>query len=170
MFFIKTLLSGLVGPLPVTLILLALGVALLWFTKRERAGKVLVSMALGVLTLFSLPLVGNALLRPLEAGQLSLYPAERLEAATTKAGRKPRWIVMLGAGHTSDGRMPPSDRLGTAGLGRLAEAIRLHQALPGTKLLFSGKYGGALSHAEVLAQAAIELGVAPGDIELDETT
>jgi uncharacterized SAM-binding protein YcdF (DUF218 family) len=170
MFAIKTLLSSLLQPLPVVLIVLAVGLVLLWRTQRQRAGKVLVTVGFGLLVLFSLPIVGSALLRPLEAGQLALYPAERLAAETVKAGRTPRWIVVLGAGHAPDGRYPAVDRLGTTALGRLAEGVRLHHELPGTKLLLSGSYGDLQPHAEVLAEAAVGLGVPREDIELEPTT
>jgi uncharacterized SAM-binding protein YcdF (DUF218 family) len=165
---IKNLLSSLLQPLPVVLGLLVVGLALLWGTRRQRAGKVLVTVAFGVLVLFSLPIVGSALLRPLEAGQMALYPADRLAAAT--AGRTPRWIVVLGAGHVPDPRYPAVDRLGGTALGRLAEGVRLHHELPGTKLLLSGSFGDLQPHAEVLAEAAVALGVPRQDIELDTTT
>jgi uncharacterized SAM-binding protein YcdF (DUF218 family) len=168
MFALKTLLSSMLQPLLVGLGLLTLGLALLWFTRRQRAGKVLVTVGFGLLGLFSLPIVGAGLVHPLEAGQLSLYPAERLAAAT--AGRNPRWIVVLGAGHAPDGRYPPVDQLGATALGRLAEGVRLHHELPGTKLLLSGSYGDRERHAEVMAQAAVTLGVPRQDIELDPTT
>jgi uncharacterized SAM-binding protein YcdF (DUF218 family) len=169
MFALKTLLSNVLQPLLLALGLLAVGLALLWFTGRQRAGKVLVTVGFGLLALFSLPIIGLALVRPLEVGQLSLYPAERLATAT--AGRNPRWIVVLGAGHAPDVGYPAVDRLGVAALGRLAEAVRLHRELPGTKLLLSGgAVGDRETHAEVMVQAAVMLGVPRADIELDPTT
>jgi uncharacterized SAM-binding protein YcdF (DUF218 family) len=170
MFALKSVLSSLLVPLPIALAALAVGVALLWFTRRQRAGKVLVTVGFGLLTLFSLPVVGNALLAPLEAGQLSLYPAERLAAATAQAGRKPRWIVALGAAHSIDARFPATDQLSAGALSRLSEAIRLYRALPGTKLLVSGASAGPYSHAQVLAQAAVALGVPESDLVLENTT
>jgi hypothetical protein len=43
MFLFKKLVSPLLFPLPLASFLLLLGLALLWFTKKQKAGKVLVS-------------------------------------------------------------------------------------------------------------------------------
>jgi uncharacterized SAM-binding protein YcdF (DUF218 family) len=168
MFALKKLVSALLLPMPLALGLLAVGLALLWFTQRQRAGKVLMSVGFGLLVVLSLPIVADGLTAPLERGQDALYPAERLTAAT--AGRHPRWVVVLGGGHVPDPRVPPIDQLGASALARVCEGIRLYRALPGTKLVLSGGPDGISSHADILAQTAISLGVPEADLVLDRTT
>ena len=75
---------------------------------------------------------------------------------------------MLGGGHVSDPRLPANSQISAAALGRVVEGVRLHKAVPGSKLLLSG---GAVfdpvPEAEVMAQIAVLLGVKPQDIRLE---
>lgn len=101
---------------------------------------------------------------------LPLWLARGLEArhpVLDPAGlpRETSWqIMVLGGGHTNDPAVTPADRLSAEALGRLAEGIRLHRLLPGSKLVFSGfSTTGQPSQAENLAMAAVDLGVSPAD-------
>jgi uncharacterized SAM-binding protein YcdF (DUF218 family) len=170
MFALKKLVSAFLYPLPLALCLLAVALGLLWFTERQRVGRILVTAAFGILLLFSLPAIATGLLAPLEREQESLFPAARLVAATLAAQRHPRWVVVLGGGHITDERLPPLARLTSSALLRLAEGIRLHRALPNTKLVLSGGGDDALSHADTLAQAALSLGVSEEDMVLERST
>lgn len=71
------------------------------------------------------------------------------------------YITVLGAGHKRNPRLPGVDRLDPTALARLAEGIRLHRLLPGSRLVFTG-YGGrdSLPTAAAYRNAALELGVA----------
>lgn len=83
----------------------------------------------------------------------------------------PTHILVLGGGHVSDERLPPNDQLSEQALSRLVEGIRLHRLIPGSKLALSGysRPGITPSHAEVMAQTAIILGVNPQDTVLVTT-
>ncbi len=167
MFFLKKLVSSFLLPLPAVLVLVATGVGLLWFTKRQRAGKVLVTIALGLLVLSSYGAVPSAFVGALEDDHKALYPRESLESSTIAAGRTPKWVVVLGSGHGGDDKIPPSGRMDCAALSRLVEGIRIHRELPGTKLLLSGGVGRAPKHGQVLGAAAEALGVSPENIVID---
>jgi len=70
-------------------------------------------------------------------------------------------IVILGAGHTQDPRLPATSSLVGNSMLRLTEGIRLYRLIPGSRLVFSGfrdNWQGARSQAEVYAEAAMELG------------
>lgn len=68
-------------------------------------------------------------------------------------------IVVLGAGHIMDARLPATSSLEKSSLVRLAEGIRLHRLIPDSRLVFAGHPGGnTLSQAEVYFEAATELG------------
>src|SRR5262245_30679541 len=170
MFALKKLISAFLLPLPAALTLFAVAIGLIWFTERQRAGKVLVTVAFGWLLLLSLPLIGGRLVARLEKGQDPLYPAERLAAATDDVGRHPRWIVVLGGGHFAEPRLPAIDQLSTSALLRLAEGVRLYRALPGTRMLLSGAGDGAIAQADILAEAAAGFGVPAQDLVLERTT
>jgi uncharacterized SAM-binding protein YcdF (DUF218 family) len=66
MFLFKKIVPQFLFPVPLVLELLLLGLALLWFTRRQRAGRVLVSAGTGLLLIFSNAFVSHLLLRPLE--------------------------------------------------------------------------------------------------------
>jgi uncharacterized SAM-binding protein YcdF (DUF218 family) len=73
-----------------------------------------------------------------------------------------KFVVVLGSGHTDVAGVAANNRLAPSGLARITEGVRLLRALPpDAKLIVSGpaRPGGA-AHAEVLAQAAVALGIA----------
>jgi len=166
MFFVKKLVSSFLMPMPMVMGLIAAGLALLWFTKRQRLGKILVTSGLSVFFLTGCDWFGELALAPLE----SRYPALFVGATPTDADRtaaNARFIVVLGSGHHSDARRPPTEQLSWPGTRRLLEGLRLHQRIPGAKLVVSG-WGGndPVPHAEVAARAARALGVPESDLLL----
>jgi uncharacterized SAM-binding protein YcdF (DUF218 family) len=158
MFFLKKLVSGFLVPSSVCVMLMLAGLVLLWFTRRDRLGKILTSVGVGLLLLFSMPALSELMLAPLENRNPPLYPDRRLQTAAHPAGSNPAWIVVLSAGHVADPRVPPTGQLGNAALSRVLEGIRLHRALPGTRLLLSGGIGagtpGDPKHADLLGSVA----------------
>ena len=70
------------------------------------------------------------------------------------------YILVLGSGHTCDKNLTPTNQLSLNALGRLTEGIRLHRQIPESKIILSG-YGEyePMSHAEMLREAAIEMGI-----------
>ncbi|MDP2044645.1 MAG: ElyC/SanA/YdcF family protein [Deltaproteobacteria bacterium] len=167
MFVVKKIVALFFYPVGLCLGILVLGLFCLWATRRQRLGKVLVTLGTVLLLLFSTSLISSGLLVPLE----QRYPA-LLHPETVSWGLKdstsPKWIVVLGGGHVSDPRLPANSQISGAALGRVVEGVRLHKAVPGSKLLLSG---GAVfdpvPEAEVMAQVAVVLGVKPQDIRLE---
>jgi uncharacterized SAM-binding protein YcdF (DUF218 family) len=156
---VKKFVSYFLLPYPVVLTLLVTGLALLWFTKRQRLGKIIVSSGVGLAIILSLPLTMGWMVRPLQRYR-------PLDDLTLAAGA--RWVVVLGSGYSTPARVPPNGRLDTASLERLVEGIRLYHALPGSKLVVSGGPAYPLaSQAQVLADTAVALGVPRTDIVLE---
>lgn len=158
MFYVEKFLAPLFFPLSLALLGLGAGLGLLWFSRRQRAGKVIVTVSAGFLAVVGHGRTADALLRPLERGQDVFAPTGALPSDRQNV----RWIVVLGGGATDDDRLPPTQRLSTASLHRLVEGIRLQRLLPEAQLVTSG---GAVFTArptgEVMGEAACALGVPP---------
>jgi uncharacterized SAM-binding protein YcdF (DUF218 family) len=170
MFLAKKIVALFFYPVGLCLGILTLGLFFLWATRRQRLGKVLVTLGTVALLMCSTYLVSSWLLIPLE----QRYPA-LLHPETVSGGPKdstsPPWIVVLGGGHRSDPSLPANSQISAAALKRVVEGVRLHKALPGSTLLFSG---GAVfdpvPEAEVMARIAMLLGVKPEDIILESNS
>lgn len=99
------------------------------------------------------------LLKPLE----NTYPKIDMNAPL------PKYIHVLGSGHTSNRNLPLSSELGSNSLIRVNEGVAIYKSHPNMKLIFSG-YGGddPISNARMNRDMAIVLGVDPNDIILLE--
>lgn len=92
---------------------------------------------------------------------------ERIAAFQQKAGEDPVYIIVLGAGHTPDPRLKPSQMLTSSVTMRLVEGIRVHRQIPGSRLVTSASaVHGTYSQAEAVRDAAIALGVDPEAIHI----
>jgi len=150
LFTLKKVVGGMLLPLPLLLLLMALGLVLLWFSRFQRAGKICLSFSWLLLLLLSLQPVADALLKPIE----NRYPTWR--------GPTPvRYIVVLGGGYTWNPAWAPSSNLINNSLPRLTEGVRLWQANPGSRLIFTGAAArtNPVSTAEAGARVAESLGV-----------
>jgi uncharacterized SAM-binding protein YcdF (DUF218 family) len=158
MFLFKKIVAPFLFPLPLCLLLLVTGLALLWLTRRQRAGKLLVTAGVALLTALSYGFVSERLVVSLERRHA---PAD----VRAVASRQYRWVVVLGAGTSADAELPAATRLSEASLARLVEGVRLHRALPGSRLVVSGgPVFGSGSDAEAMRDLAVELGVEPSSI------
>lgn len=162
MFFLKKFLSPLFFPLPLCFLVLAVGLALLWFTRRQKTGRVIVTSGFAVLVVLTYGWVSDPLLRSLERA----YPPPAA-AAMVQA----KWVVVLGGGTSSDTSLPLTARMTGSTLARLVEGIRLQRQIPGSRLLLSGAaVFGSGSDAEAMSALAVALGVAPASIVLDDAS
>jgi uncharacterized SAM-binding protein YcdF (DUF218 family) len=167
MFLVKKIVALFFYPVGLCLGILILGLFCLWATRRQRLGRVLVTLGTVLLLLLSTSLISSWLLVPLEQRYPALLHPETVSWGS-KDSTSPKWIVVLGGGHVSDPRLPANSQISATALGRVVEGVRLHKVIPGSKLLLSG---GAVfdpvPEAEVMAQVAVLLGVKPQDIVLE---
>lgn len=154
-FTLKKVIGGMLLPLPFLLLAIGAGLMLLWFSRFQKTGKVMISAGWLALFLLSLQPVADGLLRPIE----SRYP-------TWQETRKVDYIVVLGGGYTWNPEWAPSSNLISNSLPRLNEGIRLWRANPGSKLIFTGAHAltNPVSTAEAGARVAESLGVPRADI------
>jgi len=159
-FWAKKIVSRFLFPVPLCLEILVIGLILLCFTRRQKAGKLLVSLGTALLLLVSSNITGAVLLKPLE----SRFPAI-LDAPAEKSVR---YVVVLAGGWSFDPRVTVTSQLGCGSTMRVAEGVRLQRQLPGSKLVLSGgRLFGPDAAAEGMSRFAHELGVPSQNIMLE---
>ena len=147
MFLVKKIISKFLMPLS----LIALLIVVAWFCiyRPKVARTVLFSAFLGIIFLSS-HLSHTYLVRPLETS----YQANS-QPITGKC-----YVMVLGSGHNDYTRLPATQQLSNTGLSRLIEGLRQVKLGSDCQLIVSGYAGhGKRTHAEVSADAAIELGI-----------
>jgi uncharacterized SAM-binding protein YcdF (DUF218 family) len=163
MFLLKKMVGSFFYPLSLCLEIMFIGLIFIWFTKKQRTGKAILSIGLILLIALSYPGLPEYCLKPLETRYPPLLKVDYLKEV--------RWVAVLGGGLAFDPTRPANAQLSKASLSRLIEGIRLHKALAGTKLILSG---GAIynpvSEAETMAQTALALGVDRGHIIPEATS
>ena len=164
----KKIIGQLFLPVPLCLEILIVGLLLLLFTRKQKAGKILLSIGVILFTLLSYPALSNTFLRRLEYQYPPLITTAASDFVPDEVVPQVRWIVVLGGGHISDPKIPVTSQLSGASLVRLIEAIRLHNQIPGSKLILSeGKVFDSVPGAETMAEAAKALGVKQEDLILE---
>jgi uncharacterized SAM-binding protein YcdF (DUF218 family) len=167
LFIFKKVVALLLSPVAVPVDLLVLGVVLLLFTRRQKAGKALVSAGTLLLLLLSNKIFSSMLLRPLEYRYPPLLAVP--EGSGQGSARRVKYVVVLAGGFEFDPKLTPLSQLRGETMIRLAEGVRMYRELPGARLIVSG--GGrpsGLPEAPAMAKVAESLGVSPQDILLEK--
>jgi uncharacterized SAM-binding protein YcdF (DUF218 family) len=166
LFVLKKFASHLLAPVPVCIDILLAGLILLWFSRRQKAGKVLVSAGTLLLALLGNFVIPAWLLEPLEFR----YPPVAIGSGPSEPDALPpvKYIVVLSGGFTPDSRLPVNSQLGGETVLRIVEGIRLYREEKGSKLLMSGGPGSQdISQADLMSRVAVALGVSEKDILLE---
>jgi len=169
MFWLKKFVSFWLMPLPLCLALLVAGLALSLGSRRRPVGRSLLAAATALLLLFGNKGLSTRLLRPLEA---AYPPAPEMPsgAPVPVPLAACRFVVVLGGGNGHTTGMSANNQLSTSALARLVEAVRLIRVLPSAQLIVSGPPdGNHRSHASILKDAAVSLGVEPSRIRCIDT-
>ena len=157
-FFFKKLASGLLLPLPISLILLFIGFCLLLWTRLRKTGVTVFLSGFFILILFSISPVANQLLNGLEQ---QYHPLKKLPANI-------KYIVVLGGGSGAHYRYPPNTHISSASLSRLIGGIRLHRQNENSVLILSGgRVFGSPAEANVMNNTAVALGVARSHMKIE---
>ncbi|CAB1063920.1 Membrane Protein Functionally coupled to the MukBEF Chromosome Partitioning Mechanism [Olavius sp. associated proteobacterium Delta 1] len=161
---IKSTLISFVFPVPLCLAIFSIGLVFLWRTRKQKAGKIIITTGYFILLLFSFPFLPNLLLGHLE----QKYPALIKEQNKKYDFLNIKFIVVLAGNHVLDPRLPITSQFSHAGLVRLVEGIRLYNNFRGTQLILSGGVGrDPISDAELMAALSIALGIPENDIILE---
>jgi len=157
---LKSIIAELLMPLPITLILLALGILLLLLPRR-RSGIALCAGGFVLLFLAAWPPTANRLLLPLEQSYPAITSSQGLHGIYA--------IVVLGSAYYPEDRQGIFSELSETATVRLAEGVRLFHLTGQPRLILSG---GSRSDGKPVSegyrQGAKALGV-PGEMifELD---
>jgi len=168
-FMLKKTLSRFLFPLPLCLEILLVGLVLLWFSKKQKSGKIVVTVGTILLLLLSYNGSSNNFLRELERR----YPSYALAGPNELPSRSPdtaiKWVVVLGGGHQVDPNIPVSSQINHPTLVRLVEGIRVYRKNPGSKLIVSGgRVDSSISDAKLMANLAEALGAPREDLVVEE--
>lgn len=159
MFWLKKFFSPFLLPLQFALVCGAIGVVLARSRRWQRTGRTLLTLPVLVLLATSNKWVSGRLIAPLESRYPAVggfQPGEPLPPELAAC----RHVAVLGGGHDDRDDRPALSRLSTAARARLAEGVRLLRLLPAAKLVVSGpSNNGGPTHAQVLADSAVSLGV-----------
>lgn len=135
------------------LVLLVAAALALRVLRRSRSSAIVLMVAVGwTLLVSSTPL-----------SQVLIYLLERQYSPVTQlipGTKRPEYVLILGGGHTNSPQLPASTQLSATAVVRLVEGVRLVKQWPGGKLVCSGYSASRqTTHAEMLARAALELGI-----------
>ena len=146
-FLVKKLVSVVFHLIPGMLLLLLMSLLLRrWLPRLSFFFSVLLCL---LLIAASMPQVSNYFVAKLE----DQYPVLQVIPADTAL------ILVLGFGQTYTEDRPVNSVLSPVALSRLVEAVRLWKTRPEVTLVVSGASPGTFSHAELMQNMAIELGV-----------
>lgn len=160
MYLLKKIIAPFFLPVPLCLEILLLGLFMLWFTRKQRVGKLLVTMGVILLISLSYTFISKPLMKHLENKYDSLIELKNYSDI--------KFVVVLGSGHETDPKVPITSQLTNTSLVRLIEGIRILNMLPESKLVLSGgKSFGLVSNAKVMSGVAIVLGVDVSDVILE---
>lgn len=148
-FLIKKIIAFWLMPLSLVVILLSLAVFFLWKKPKAKTGKVLASISLACLIIFSWNPVSTPLLRTIEQSNTPFDMSQPVE-----------YVVVLGNEVTSDPSVPLSSHLSSSATARLLEGLRILSANPNAQLIVTGYANkNTKSSAQVYKEVAMSLGV-----------
>lgn len=161
---LKAFLTFLIMPFTFTVILIVFGIIQIHRSKLK-SGKILLLCGTLLLFLFGNTFVSGLLLKPLEdRHEPLLYPA--IHPSINKSNLGPV-IVVLASGHFTALDFPITSQMGQSAYYRLAEGLRVHQALPGSRLiLMGGLEHNDFSTGDIKIKLLNELGFDTDQIEV----
>lgn len=160
-FVLKKLLSAILLPLPISLLLLLIGVLLLILSRLYKVGILFIFLGFFVLLIFSYSYIPNFLLYQLESRYNPLL----------QIPHNVNTIVVLGGGVGGNTQYPANTRLNSASLSRLIEGVRLyrqlqHKGIHAQLFLSGGRVFRSSSETGKMKNTAVILGVPPKYIKI----
>jgi uncharacterized SAM-binding protein YcdF (DUF218 family) len=139
-YWLPRIASKMLYPLPFCLLLLAVGLGLLWFSRRQKLGKLLATLGSVFLLVLSFSPISVAALRALERGILPCTdPSALLRTLSGGTNGNPAavWVMVLGTGYNPNPAYPFTLQVSSGFWSRLLEGVRLQRLCPGSNLILS---------------------------------
>ena len=151
LFSLKKVITSFLMPLPALLLIGLLGLVLLWANRAQKFAKLCLTLSLLGIGLLSFYPLSSTLIQQYELQ----YPKFEVQNYPNYD-----YVMVLGGAHVNDPARSNISQLSGESLHRIIEGIRIWQAQPDSILIVSGYDGNTdLSHAELLASTAMQLGV-----------
>jgi len=161
---VKTLLLHFFFPLPLSIELILCGLILLWFTRKTRAGKILVTLGVFVLIVSSTLTLPAIALGPLERRYAPIIDYADVDTRNAPV----KYVVVLGGTVEPNRDISITSRITSAPLVRAIEGMRLFRMNPGgTVILTGGGHEKPFSEAEMMAGLLKSLGMHEEDMILE---
>ena len=165
MFIIKKIISKFLYPLNLSILLLIVGIVLIWRNGKSLTGKVLITAATVILFATSYWPIGAGIIGLLESEYKPLRQDLHAGNPADENILLPKKILVLNGGIYYHFGYPSSSQLGYSTSMRMIEGIRLHKAIPGSRLYVSSAQGEVWDYnGETMRDFAWELGVKPEDV------
>jgi uncharacterized SAM-binding protein YcdF (DUF218 family) len=160
---LEKIVSRLLFPVPVICELLIVGLVLLWFTRRQKAGRILVTAGTALLLVLGCVPLPTVFLRTLEQRYHPVSPSS-LQAAAG-GSRSATYIVVLGSGYSPDPSVDLNSHLSQDAIVRLLQGIQLCRQVESCKLVLSG---GPPAAAQTMQKIASSMGIKEQETLLEE--
>lgn len=162
MFELRELLEVILTPLPIALVLMAIGCCI-YMLEYRRTGRATAIAGTLLVAGASSGFIGGSLLQPLEGRYAPITDPTRIVPI-------PRYVAVLGAGYRPAPGLPVTAALDREAVARILEGVILVRQLPGARLIVSGgSVGGNPPSAHGYARVAIALGVPSSSIIVIDT-
>ncbi|MCP4326261.1 MAG: envelope biogenesis factor ElyC, partial [Alteromonadales bacterium] len=152
LFILKKWIGGLLMPLPLFLTLFLIALILLFFTKKQKAAKLMLLVSFVFIFIVSFMPFSDRMTHRIERKHLPILQEN--------VAQNFDYILLLGSGGTADPSLPVNSQLSQTANSRFLEALRLFQANPNATLVVSGaSFGDIKSHAQMMQEIAIIMGI-----------
>lgn len=143
------------SPFVIALLLVMLGTVLILF-KRNRSAFICNAAGLSILVIFGYGFFVEPYFKKTE----NLYMPILVGSDVPQDFKQINYIVVLGSGHVSDPKLPPSGQIGGSSLYRIVEGKRLASLLPQARVVITGGIGyDPVPNAHVVADVARLIGI-----------
>lgn len=162
LFWLKKVVGYWLMPMPFSLLLIVVGVVMIRLTTRRRLGRGLILAGGAWLLVCTNSGIGTWMIRQFE-GRYASQPAFLNGETLPRELARTEFITVLGGGHTYVPNWPATNQLSPSALARIVEGVRLAHGVPHARLIVSGPVNervGGPTHARMLADAAVSLGIA----------
>jgi uncharacterized SAM-binding protein YcdF (DUF218 family) len=168
MFLLKKIVASFFLPISLVVLISFLGLFLIMLTKKQRVGKIMISVGLCTLFLLSCDPISSIFLTPLEHQYRPYESKLSAEDDVIEQQYPVKYVVVLAGGIIYDLTIPITSQLTDITLIRLIEGLRIYRENPGSRLVLSGGSGSMFyRESNAMADVAKAIGIDENDIIIE---